>query len=148
MVFPVSYIVLMFHVGILAVVLGVRRGVSLAPSFRLYCTTHKSPRWRPFLAQVNVLISCRRCVCSLSFFTGRVVSPTQTPVSSWRVGPALVASYDMHGRAVDIFYAQPTGHKQILLFGKCLWAHVTLDDPSLASRTSVKRQRWNVLSML
>ena len=43
------------------------------------------------------------------FFTGRVVSSTQTPLSSGRVGPALVASYDMHGRAVGLFYAQPTG---------------------------------------
>ena len=24
--------------------------------------------------------------------------------------PALVASYDMHGRAVGLFYTQPTGH--------------------------------------
>ena len=39
----------------------------------------------------------------------RVVSPTPTPLSSGRVGPALVASYDMHGRAVGLFYTQPTG---------------------------------------
>ena len=41
---------------------------------------------------------------------GRVVSPTPTPLSSGRVVPALVASYDMHGRAVGLFYTQPTGH--------------------------------------
>ena len=40
---------------------------------------------------------------------GRVVSPTPTPLSSRRVVPALVASYDMHGRAVGLFYTQPTG---------------------------------------
>ena len=40
---------------------------------------------------------------------GRVVSPTPTPLSSGRVVPALVASYDMHGRAVGLFYTQPTG---------------------------------------
>ena len=39
----------------------------------------------------------------------RVVSPTPTPLSSGRVVPALVASYDMHGRAVGLFYTQPTG---------------------------------------
>ena len=39
---------------------------------------------------------------------GRVVSPTPTPLSSGRVVPALVASYDMHGRAVGLFYTQPT----------------------------------------
>ena len=39
---------------------------------------------------------------------GRVVSPTPTPLSSGRVGPALVASYDMYGRAVGLFYTQPT----------------------------------------
>ena len=41
---------------------------------------------------------------------GRIVSPTPTPLSSGRVVPALVASYDMHGRAVGLFYTQPTGH--------------------------------------
>ena len=40
---------------------------------------------------------------------GRVVSPTPTPLSSGIVVPALVASYDMHGRAVGLFYTQPTG---------------------------------------
>ena len=73
---------------------------------------HKSPKWRPFFAQVNVSVCCRRCFCDWSFFfTGRVFGPTQTPLSSGRVGPALVASYDvvMHGRAVGLFYAQPTG---------------------------------------
>ena len=44
----------------------------------------------------------------MSFFVGRVVSPTPTPLSSGRVVPALVASYDMHGRAVGLFYTQPT----------------------------------------
>ena len=39
---------------------------------------------------------------------GRVVSPTPTPLSSGRVGPALVTSYNMHGRAVGLFYTQPT----------------------------------------
>ena len=59
-VFPVSYIVLMFHVASRVNVLGVRRGVSLAASFRLslHCVI-KSPRWRPFLAQVSTLVSCR-----------------------------------------------------------------------------------------
>ena len=40
---------------------------------------------------------------------GRVVSPTPTPLSSGRVVPALVASYEMHGKAVGLFYTQPTG---------------------------------------
>ena len=40
---------------------------------------------------------------------GRVVSPTPTPLSSGRVVPALVASYDTHSRAVGLFYTQPTG---------------------------------------
>ena len=44
------------------------------------------------------------------FFTGRVVSPTPTPLSSWRVVPALVTSYDIRGRAVGLSYAQPTRH--------------------------------------
>ena len=44
---------------------------------------------------------------------GRVVSPTPTPLSSGRVVPALVTSYDMHGRAVGLFYTQPTGHRDI-----------------------------------
>ena len=44
---------------------------------------------------------------------GRVVGPTPTPLSSGRVVPALVASYDMHGRAVGLFYTQPTGHVHI-----------------------------------
>ena len=43
---------------------------------------------------------------------GRVVSPTPTPLSSGRVVPALVASYDMHGRAVGLFYTQPTGQRK------------------------------------
>ena len=42
---------------------------------------------------------------------GRVVSPTPTPLSSGRVVPALVSSYDMHGRAVGLFYTQPTGQQ-------------------------------------
>ena len=46
---------------------------------------------------------------------GRVVSPTPTPLSSGRVVPALVASYDMHGRAVGLFYTQPTGQSVSLL---------------------------------
>ena len=36
--------------------------------------------------------------------------PTPTPLSCVQVVPALVASYDMHGRAVGLFYTQPTGH--------------------------------------
>ena len=44
---------------------------------------------------------------------GRVVSPTPTPLSSGRVVPALVVSYDMHGRAVGLFYPQPTGQVQV-----------------------------------
>ena len=35
----------------------------------------------------------------------------QTPLSSKRVAPALVASYDVHGRTVCLFYAQPTGQQ-------------------------------------
>ena len=42
---------------------------------------------------------------------GRVVSPTPTPLSSGRVVPALVASYDMHGRAVGLFCTQPTTYR-------------------------------------
>ena len=106
MVFPVSYIVLMFPVATLAVVLGVWRDVSLAAFTALH---QKSPGSRPFLVQVNVLVCCRWCFCNLSFFTGRVVSPTQTLLSSGWVGPALVVSSDMHGRAAGLFYAQPTG---------------------------------------
>ena len=44
---------------------------------------------------------------------GRVVSPAPNPLSSKRVVPALVASYDMHGRAVGLFYTQPTGQKKV-----------------------------------
>ena len=43
---------------------------------------------------------------------GRVASPTPTPLSSGRVGPAFVASFYMHGRAVGLFYTQPTGGKK------------------------------------
>ena len=46
-----------------------------------------------------------------------VVSPTPTPLSSGRVGPALVASYDMHGRAVGLFYARPTGQGRVNIEG-------------------------------
>ena len=35
----------------------------------------------------------------------------QTPLFSGRVGPALVASYDMHGRAAGLFYVQHTGQR-------------------------------------
>ena len=49
---------------------------------------------------------------------GRVVSPTPTPLSSGLVVPALVASYDMHGRAVGLFYTQPTGHGVLIAEGK------------------------------
>ena len=59
---------------------------------------------------------------------GRVVSPTPTPLPSGRVVPALVASYDMHGRAVGLFYTQPTGQgsfnttvKPVLLYGAETW---------------------------
>ena len=82
-------------------------------SWSLTALHHKSQRWRPFLAQVNVLLCCRGCFCNLSFFTDRVISPTQTPLFSGRVGPALVTSFDMHGRAVGLFYAQPTGQKSV-----------------------------------
>ena len=57
---------------------------------------------------------------------GRVVSPTPIPLSSGRAVPALVASYDMHGRAVGLFYTQPTGHvfwlrkTEIVCFVSCL----------------------------
>ena len=44
---------------------------------------------------------------------GRVVCPTPTPLSSGQVVPALVASYDMHGRAVGLFHTQPTGQTSI-----------------------------------
>ena len=48
---------------------------------------------------------------------GRVVSPTPTPLSSGRVVPALVASYDMHGRAVgrSILYILYTAHSNLSL---------------------------------
>ena len=59
------------------------------------------PRWVFWLVVVDAFVN--------SLFMGRVVSPTPTPLSSGRVGPALVASYDMHGRAVGLFYTQPTG---------------------------------------
>ena len=47
---------------------------------------------------------------------GRVVSPTPTPLSSGQVVPALVASYDMHGRVVGLFYTQPTGQNRWTVF--------------------------------
>ena len=52
---------------------------------------------------------------------GRVVSPTPTPLSSGRVVPALVASYDMHGRAVGLFYTQPTGQCHQCPHHKCIY---------------------------
>ena len=36
--------------------------------------------------------------------------PTPTPLCCARVVPVFVASYDMHCRAVGLFYTQPTGH--------------------------------------
>ena len=36
--------------------------------------------------------------------------PTPTPLCCARVVPVFVASDDMHGRAVGLFYTQPTGH--------------------------------------
>ena len=36
--------------------------------------------------------------------------PTPTSLSCVRIVSALVASYDMHCRAVGLFYTQPTGH--------------------------------------
>ena len=38
---------------------------------------------------------------------GRVVSPTPTPLSLGRVVPALVASYNIHGRAGQGVYSIP-----------------------------------------
>ena len=52
---------------------------------------------------------------------GRVVSPTPTPLSSGRVVPALVASYDMHGRAVGLFYTQPTGQHDVSITVLLTW---------------------------
>ena len=68
MVFPVSYIVLLFTVPTLAVAQCIRKGVSLAASFQL--SLHNIinlPKWRPFLAQVNVLVCYSMCFCHLSF---------------------------------------------------------------------------------
>ena len=56
---------------------------------------------------------------------GRVVSPTPTPLSSGRVVPALVASYDMHGRAVGLFYTQPTGQGQVSCLVENFVLHIT-----------------------
>ena len=36
--------------------------------------------------------------------------PIPTPFSTEGVVPALVTSYDMHGRAVGLFHTQPTKH--------------------------------------
>ena len=49
---------------------------------------------------------------------GRVVSPTPTILSSRRVGPALVASYNM---AVGLFYTQPTGQVEWIGVMKLIW---------------------------
>ena len=49
---------------------------------------------------------------------GRVVSPTPTPLSSGRVVPALVTSYDIHGRAAGLFYTQPTGQGGVHCIGE------------------------------
>ena len=60
---------------------------------------------------------------------GRVVSPTPTPLSSGRVVPALVASYDMHGRAVGLFYTQPTGQLFLVTFSQCsqwIWMKLSI----------------------
>ena len=109
MVFPVLYIFQIFHVATLAVVLGVRREVRLAASFRLslhciICFQDGDPSlsWRMFwFVVVDAFIT--------SLFTGRVVSSPPTPLSYGRVGPALVVSYKMHGRAVGLFYFEPIG---------------------------------------
>ena len=110
MVFPVSYIVLMFHVANRTNVLGVKRGVSLAASFRLslHCIISLRDGDPSFPRGVFWFVVVDAFVTSL--FMGRVVCPTLTPLSSRRVGPALVATYDMHGRAVGLFYTQPTRH--------------------------------------
>ena len=36
--------------------------------------------------------------------------PIPTPFSTGGVVPALVTSYDMHGRAVGLFHTQPSKH--------------------------------------
>ena len=78
---------------------------------------------------------------------GRVVSPTPTPLSSGRVVPALVASYDMHGRAVGLFYTQPTGqkfdktHKKVVFFSDALSALDALQNPT-------KKELNNLTSIL
>ena len=84
----------------------------------VFTTLHrKSPWWRPFLAQVNVLSCCRWCFCNWSFFTGTIVSPTQTPLSSGRVGPALVAPSSV-STASDLKLSQLAG----IVKGKgCSW---------------------------
>ena len=61
-----------------------------------------------------------------------MVSPTPTSLSSGRVGPVLVASYDMHGRSVGLFYAQPTGQlNEVLRTEKAGSEHVV--DPMVRS---------------
>ena len=67
-VFPVSYIVLMFHVASHVKCPGCQKG-SQPCSFLSAFTAlrHKSPRWRPFLAQVSTLVSCRWSFSNTSF---------------------------------------------------------------------------------
>ena len=72
---------------------------------------------------------------------GRVVSPTPTPLSSGRVVPALVASYDMHGRAVGLFYTQPTGHEGVNVDGENLSNLRFADDVALLNETTKQMEK-------
>ena len=111
MVFPVLYIVLMFHVASRTNVLGVRRGVSHAASFRLslHCIISLQDGDPSLPRKVCWFVVVDAFVTSLFLWVGSLAL-RQPLYPLGKVGPALVASYDMHGRAVGLFYTQPTGH--------------------------------------
>ena len=114
--FLFSYIALVFHVATLTVVLGVRSAVSLAVFLSAFTAPHhKSPRWRPFLAQVNVPIGYRICFCNLSFLRvgslalrkplyppGEVVLP-YSPLTTCVAGQWVYSMTNPQGKKEDLY---------------------------------------------
>ena len=109
MVFPVSYIILMFHMASHTNVLGVRRGVNLAASFRLslHCMISlwdgdpSLPRWVFWSVVADAFVP------RIFLWVGSLALHQPLYPPGELVMP--FTSYDIHGRAVGLFYTQSTG---------------------------------------
>ena len=76
---------------------------------------------------MSTLVSCRWSFYNTSFLWVGSLALHQPLYPRGEFVPALVASYDMHGRAVGLFYTQPTGQYQRLWGGSNPW-HCTMQD--------------------